>query len=465
MAKQYIIKHFKTALIITLVFLLCSSLTVFAKIEDPIPALPAEPVTTVVINEIDIGDVDKLELYNYGSSAANLTNWTIKARQGTSTTTFVIPVFTLPAYGYVILDEGTGINTSNHLYFSSNITWSNGIKGAAELYDSSNNPIDFVRWGDDTTPIPVGTYWYGTNPPAVPSIGSLGLGRRPNGVDTDYGSDFCLMNLSMGGYNKGCINRPADFDGDQATDISVFRPSNGYWYADGQSAVWWGIATDRPVPGDYDKDGVTNKAIFRPSNGYWYVKTGCGYTTTWWDGDIPVPGDYDGDGDTDLAVIDTTTGYWHIRDQGSYAFYGAGDIPVPCDYDGDGDTDIAVFRPSNGYWYVRGGATTWWGTATDVPLPGDYDGDGVCDIAMWRPSNGYWYIRDGASYSATWWGIATDIPVPGDYDGDGDTDFAVVRPSSNTWYVRDPAITQVYYAAGDFPLPARDTNGDGDPWQ
>jgi hypothetical protein len=61
--------------------------------------------------------------------------------------------------------------------------------------------------------------------------------------------------------------------------------------------------------------------------------------------------------------------------------------------------------------------------------------------------------------------LSTDIPVPGDYDGDGDSDFAVIRPSSNTWYVRDPAITLVYYAAGDFPLPARDTNGDLDPWQ
>ncbi|MBN1304120.1 MAG: S8 family serine peptidase, partial [Anaerolineales bacterium] len=45
---------------------------------------------------------------------------------------------------------------------------------------------------------------------------------------------------------------PADFDGDGDTDISVFRPSNGYWYAYGQTATWWGLSTDRPVPGDYD---------------------------------------------------------------------------------------------------------------------------------------------------------------------------------------------------------------------
>ena len=100
-----------------------------------------------------------------------------------------------------------------------------------------------------------------------------------------------------------------------------------------------------------------------------------------------------------------------------------------------------------------------------IPPGPDFDGDGDTDISIFRPSNGYWYVRDGGSYTATWWGNPTDIPVPGDYDGDGDTDYAVIRPASSTWFVRDPAITQVYYAAGDFPLPARDTDGDGDPWQ
>ncbi|MBN1305663.1 MAG: DUF333 domain-containing protein, partial [Anaerolineales bacterium] len=43
---------------------------------------------------------------------------------------------------------------------------------------------------------------------------------------------------------------PADFDGDGDTDISVYRPSTGYWYAYGQTATWWGISSDHPVPGD-----------------------------------------------------------------------------------------------------------------------------------------------------------------------------------------------------------------------
>ncbi|MBN1303432.1 MAG: S8 family serine peptidase, partial [Anaerolineales bacterium] len=196
---------------------------------------------------------------------------------------------------------------------------------------------------------------------------------------------------------------PADFDGDGDTDISVYRPSNGYWYAYGQTAVWWGASSDRPVPGDYDADGTTDKAFFRPSNGYWYVRDGAAYTAAWWGqpGDIPVPGDYDGDGGADLAIVRPSNGYWYVREpaitQGGY--YQNGDIPVPCDYDGDGDDDIAVYRPSNGYWYVLGQSATWWGTATDIPLPGDYDGDGACEFAFWRPSNGYWYVRDGASYT------------------------------------------------------------------
>ncbi len=96
-------------------------------------------------------------------------------------------------------------------------------------------------------------------------------------------------------------------------------------------------------------------------------------------------------------------------------------------------------------------------------VPGDYDGDGSCDITMWRPSNGYWYIRDGATYSATWWGNPTDIPVPGDYDGDGTTDIAVLRPSNGKWYIQGVGHFS-WYAAGDYPLPVRDTNSDGDPY-
>lgn len=54
--------------------------------------------------------------------------------------------------------------------------------------------------------------------------------------------------------------------------------------------------------------------------------------------------------------------------------------------------------------------------------------------------------------------------VVADFDGNGATDKAVFRPSNGVWYILSGTSVQ-YGGNGDFPLPARDTNGDGYPYQ
>ncbi|HEX8290042.1 MAG TPA: BACON domain-containing protein, partial [Pyrinomonadaceae bacterium] len=69
---------------------------------------------------------------------------------------------------------------------------------------------------------------------------------------------------------------PFDFDGDNKSDFSIFRPSAGEWWylrsSDvGNNAFQFGIATDVMTPGDYTGDGKWDFAFYRPSNGTWYI--------------------------------------------------------------------------------------------------------------------------------------------------------------------------------------------------
>ena len=253
-------------------------------------------------------------------------------------------------------------------------------------------------------------------------------------------------------------NKIADFDGDGKSDISVWRPDTGVWYAATSSnggfiATQFGLSTDILAPGDYDGDGKTDETVFRPSEGNWYILTKANVFTTrqfGTAGDIPVPADYNGDGKTDIAVFRPSDGVWYIANsdsQGTFTFiqFGtSGDKPVPADYDGDGKADVAVYRLNNGaeeWWLNRSAAgvfATSFGAAGDNAIQADYTGDGKVDIAVFRPSNGFWYVlrSEDLSYFAFPFGTNGDIASPGDYDGDGNYDAAVFRPSTGIWYVQ-----------------------------
>lgn len=272
----------------------------------------------------------------------------------------------------------------------------------------------------------------------------------------------------------------ADFTGDRATDVSIFRTSDGVWSVLDNSANViasrkWGASTDMLVPGDYDGDFKTDFAVWRPSEANWYIVssiTGNTSARTWGAvGDVPVPGDYDRDNKTDLAVFRPSEGNWYILNSSGGSItvrsWGAStDTPAPGDYDGDGKTDVAVWRPSEGNWYIIKSSngtvmTQSWGagSAGDQLVQADYDGDGKTDLAVFRPSQGNWYILNSSNGTMTvrGWGTSSDKLVPGDYDGDGKADVAIYRPSEGNWYVirSSNGAVSVFNsgALGDVPVP------------
>jgi len=294
-------------------------------------------------------------------------------------------------------------------------------------------------------------------------VGKVSFYAAGNAANSDSGPAGDNIYTSVQGTLSGTA--VSNFDGDEKSDVAVFRPSTGTWFSlkstDGSfQSYQFGSTGDKPVAGDYDGDGKNDYAVWRPSNGFWYVinsSTGSFFAVQFGtNGDVPVVGDYDGDGKSDYAVYRPSNGVWYqlksTEGFGAVQFGNSTDKTAQGDYDADGVTDVAVYRPSQGNWYIQksreGFTSIQFGNSSDKPVPADFDGDGKTDVAVYRPSNGVWYkqnSRDG--FSAVQFGISTDKPVPADFDGDGKADVGVFRPSVGVWYILKSSDNSFYAVA------------------
>ncbi|HVE56142.1 MAG TPA: FG-GAP-like repeat-containing protein [Pyrinomonadaceae bacterium] len=322
--------------------------------------------------------------------------------------------------------------------------------------------------------------------PAIDKGSSFGVTADQRGRPRPFDNPFIANAEGGDGSDIGAFERqlsdipkaaPYDFDGDNKTDVGIFRPSDGSWWysrsSDNAFRVYnFGTGTDIITPGDFTGDGKSDISVFRPSTGEWFVQRSEDNSFFSFpfgaSGDIPAPSDYDGDGKTDAAVFRPSNSTWYIRrssDLGTtiVSFGTAEDKPVPADFEGDGKSDIAIFRPSDGsWWYLQSSNAQYkvyrFGVSTDKPVQGDYTGDGKADIAVFRPSTGEWFVQrseDNSFYSVPF-GASGDTPVPGDYDGDGKFDTAVFRPSTADWFVNRSTVgilITTFGTSGDRPIP------------
>lgn len=283
-----------------------------------------------------------------------------------------------------------------------------------------------------------------------PAEGKYYVLQAPN-----YNTAFTINSASATA-TSDFILPPNDYNADGFLDVAYYRVATvgsaavaGVWtitlgpnYNTSTSITWGGNVGDKPLPADWDGDGAMDLAVWRAGDRKLYVLQGPNFNTAFtigpWGlvGDIPKPADYDGDGRTDLAFYRLAERKMYVLQAGSAAapfstaftinFGVATQTFLPGDYDGDGRVDLAGFTAggANNWLIAQGGSSfatlfaVTWGAAGDIPVPGDYDGDGKLDIAIYRPGEAKFYVLQQGSgdlkYQTAFsqsWGNATDITI------------------------------------------------------
>jgi hypothetical protein len=238
------------------------------------------------------------------------------------------------------------------------------------------------------------------------------------------GSDFEAVDSSplMINQDSGQVRIPPVITG-TSPQTGVFRNPGGNWFLDyntdgtADRHIRFGTTGDIPIIGDWNGDDRTDIGVFRPSARQFIFNTSPITRTTFGlSADIPITGDWDNDTLTDIGVFRPSTRQFIFNTSPitRTTFGLSTDIPITGDWNGDGRTDIGVFRPSARQFIFNTSpiTRTTFGLSTDIPITGNWDNDTLTDIGVFRPSTSQ-FIFNTSPITRTTFGLSTDIPVTG----------------------------------------------------
>lgn len=188
----------------------------------------------LVINEVDPGISDWVEIFNGTGSAVNMTGMRLIFDPGGTSSIYTFPSFTLVAGAAVEVHESSSGGTAPILlYMGFNVAWNPNQDGYVALLDSVGSGVDFVRFGGSTATPPAGTAWIAPNPPNPAAAGQT-LARDMLGTDTDKGSDWentCGVDSSVP--TPGAVNGTAP-------SLTLISPNGGEaWYQGRNRNITW----------------------------------------------------------------------------------------------------------------------------------------------------------------------------------------------------------------------------------
>lgn len=181
-----------------------NTFTAAAVFATPTPTLTPTPAIAnhLVINEVlydtsndqDINGQggsnrgEWIEIYNPTSSSVNVNGWIVEDNTSSET----LPNLTIPAGGFLLLTGATESEFEAKWTVPDSVIYAQASGGTigngfandgdlAKLKDNSNNIIDQISWGNDTSILN----------PAPPDVATgHSLERSPDGVDTNTAADF-----------------------------------------------------------------------------------------------------------------------------------------------------------------------------------------------------------------------------------------------------------------------------------